>query len=102
MVIWGLKESKASQALQESKALQASQGSQGLRDQWVQEVTKDTMGFLALLEKREKQACWGPIQAQEGILVFQVPKETGDPLAGPASLAGREPWEILGLQDPVA
>lgn len=30
------------------------------------------MEFLVLLEKKEKQACWGPIQAKKGALVYQV------------------------------
>lgn len=35
VVIWALKESEASLALQEEKGLQDLQDSQGLRDQWV-------------------------------------------------------------------
>lgn len=60
------------------------------------------MEFLVHLEKREKQACWEPIQAQKGALVFQVSKEIGALQACLASLAGRGPWETLALEDPQA
>lgn len=58
------------------------------------------MEFLDLQEKREKQACWGTIQAQKGALVFQVSKETREFQACLASLAEKGSWEILGLKDP--
>lgn len=58
--------------------------------------------FLVLLEKREKQAYWGPIQAQKEALVFQESKETKELPACLASLAGRGPWEMLDLEDPPA
>lgn len=60
------------------------------------------MEFLVHREKKEKQACWGPIQAPKGARAFQVPKETGEPPDGLASLAEREPREMLGLKDPRA
>lgn len=60
------------------------------------------MEFLVLREKREKQACWGAIQAQKGALVYQVSKETGEFQAFLAFLAGRETWGMLDLKDPQA
>lgn len=60
------------------------------------------MEFLVLREKREKQACWGPIQAQKGALVYQVPKETGEFQASLAFLEGMAPWGMLDLKDPQA
>lgn len=60
------------------------------------------MEFLVLREKKEKQVCWGPIQAQKGALVYQVSKETGEFQACLAFLAGRGPWEMLDLKDPQA
>lgn len=55
------------------------------------------MEFLVHPEKREKQACWGPIQAQKGAPVFQVSKERRELQACLASLAGRGSWEMLDL-----
>lgn len=60
------------------------------------------MEFLVLPEKKEKQACWGPIQAKKGALVYQVSKETGEFQACLAFLAGRGPWGMLDLKDPQA
>lgn len=60
------------------------------------------MEFLAHLEKKEKQVCWEPIQAQEGTLVLKGPKETGELPACPACLAGKGPWAMQGLKDPQA
>lgn len=57
------------------------------------------MEFLVQLEIKEKQACWGPSQDQEGTRVLQVSRETEELLAGPVSPAGRVPWEMLGLKD---
>lgn len=60
------------------------------------------MEFLVLREKKEKQACWGPTQAQKGALGYQVSKETGEFQACLAFLAGRGPWGMLDLKDPQA
>lgn len=60
------------------------------------------MEFPVLQEKKEKQACWGPTQAQKGALVCQVPKETGEFQACLVFLAGRGPWGMLDPKDPQA
>lgn len=60
------------------------------------------MEFLVLQEKKEKQACWGAIQAQKGALVYQVSKETEEFQACLAFLAGKGLWEMLDLKDPQA
>jgi len=60
------------------------------------------MEFLVQREKKEKQVCWGHIQAREEALVLQEPKETGAPRAYLASRAGKGQWEMRGHRDPLA
>lgn len=60
------------------------------------------MEFLVQREKREKQGCWGHFQAQEGTLVLEEPKETGELQACPVSLAEKGQWEMWGRKVPLA
>lgn len=59
------------------------------------------MGFLVPQEKREKQVFWGHIQGQKGNPVLKEQKETEEPQACPASLAGKGWWATLGREDPL-
>lgn len=68
----------------------------------MREEIKDAMEFLVQQEKKEKRVCLGHFQVQEASLVIKEPKETGEPQACLASLAGKGQWEMLALEGPLA